>query len=168
MTDTSRYLPNMIGPVSLEASGTAQTAAANVNFAGTTGSYDESTDTTTFTPSASTTGAAGTMSAADKTKLDGIQKQGATTAIPALAIDWSLSATYSKTLAAGGNTFTFSNATDGQCIIVVLTGAASTVTWPTVKWASGAAPTQTASGIDVYTFVKVGSTIYGSVVQAMA
>ncbi len=117
---------------------------------------------------AATTGAAGSMSAADKTKLDGIQKQGGSVAIALLSIDWSLGGTFSKTLAAGANTFTFANATDGQVIVVVVTGAASTLTWPTVKWAAGAAPTQTASGIDVYTFVKVGSTIYGSVVQAMA
>ncbi len=92
----------------------------------------------------------------------------ASSAISALAIDWSLSGVYTKTLGAGGNTFTFANATSGQTIIVVLTGAASTVTWPTVQWAGGAPPTQTASGTDVYTFVKAGSTIYGAVVQAMA
>lgn len=91
-----------------------------------------------------------------------------TAAVGALAIDWATANVFTKTLSAGGNTFTFSNAADGQVIIVVLTGAASTVTWPTVKWAGGVAPTQTASGIDVYTFVKAGSTIYGSVVQAMA
>jgi hypothetical protein len=92
----------------------------------------------------------------------------ASNALAALAIDWSISNTHSKTLSAGSNTFTFSNATDGQCIIVVLTGAASTVVWPTVKWPAGVAPTQTASGTDVYTFTKVGLNIYGSVVQAMA
>lgn len=91
-----------------------------------------------------------------------------TTAVSAMAIDWSLSGTFSKTLAAGANTFTFSNATDGQCIIVKVTGAASTLTWPTVLWAGGVAPTQTASGVDIYTFVKIGSDIFGSVVQAMA
>mgnify|MGYP006330750103 FL=1 len=53
-------------------------------------------------------------------------------------------------------------------IVVRVTGAASTLTWPTVKWAGGVAPTQTASGIDVYTFVHDGTSIYGSVVQAMA
>lgn len=93
---------------------------------------------------------------------------GASVTPAAMAIDWTAAAVFAKTLAAGANTFTFSNASDGMCIIVVVTGAASTLTWPTVKWAAGAAPTQSASGIDVYTFVKVGSTIYGSVVQAMA
>ncbi len=108
---------------------------------------------------------AGSMSAADKTKLDGIQKQGTTTAIAAMAIDWALGMVYTKTLAAGANVFTFSNAASGMSIIVRVTGAASTLTWPTVLWAGGVAPTQTASGKDVYTFIHDGTDIYGSVVQ---
>jgi len=47
-------------------------------------------------------------------------------------------------------------------------GGGSTVTWPAVEWAGGAAPTQTATGVDVYTFIHDGTLIYGSVVQAMA
>lgn len=130
---------------------------------------------------ASTAGAgnAGSMSSADKAKLDGIQTQGASRNLNAgagtLDIDWSLSSTFTKTLAAGGNTFTFSNATDGQVIVVALTSDAGgiTVSWTdpsgvTIKWAGGAAPTQTSTGIDVYTFVRMGSTIYGSVVQDMS
>lgn len=89
-------------------------------------------------------------------------------AISALSIDWATGTVFTKTLSAGGNTFTFANAASGMCISVRLTGAASTVTWPTVKWASGAAPAQTASGTDVYTFVHDGTSIYGSAVQAMA
>lgn len=96
------------------------------------------------------------------------QTQGAAVAIAAMAIDWSLGTVFTKTLAAGANTFTFSNQASGMVITVRVTGAASTLTWPTVKWAGGVAPTQTASGIDVYTFVHDGTSIYGSVVQAMA
>lgn len=105
------------------------------------------------------------MSAADKAKLDGLQKQGATTAIPALDIDWSLSGTYSKTLAAGANAFTFSNNADGMLIIVKVTGAGSTLTWPAaVKWTGGGAdPVQTAAGTDIYTLMQVGADIIGSV-----
>jgi hypothetical protein len=168
MSDVSQYLPKLLGPVTFEAAATEQTAASVINLALTTGSYDSGTDTLTLTPAAATTSAAGSMSAADKSKLDGMQVQGSSVAIAALAIDWSLGGVFYKTLAAGANTFTFSNATDGWMITVVLTGAASTVTWPTVLWPAGAAPTQTASGVDVYTFVKRGTTIYGSVVQAMA
>lgn len=96
------------------------------------------------------------------------QTQGAAIAVAAMAIDWSLGQVFTKTLAAGANTFTFSNQASGMVIVVRVTGAASTLTWPTVKWAGGVAPTQTASGIDVYTFVHDGTSIYGSVVQAMA
>ncbi len=111
---------------------------------------------------------ASAMTPADKTKLDGIQKQGAATAVSAFAIDWSLGGVYTKTLAAGANAFTFTNAASGMMITVRVTGAASTLTWPTVLWAGGAAPTQTASGKDVYTFVHDGTNIYGSVQQAFA
>lgn len=90
-----------------------------------------------------------------------------TVTIAASAIDWSLSKTFSRTLAANA-TFTFSNATDGLTIVVALTNTASnyTVTWPTVSWRGGTAPVQTTGAkTDVYTFVKIGSTIYGSAVQ---
>jgi hypothetical protein len=92
----------------------------------------------------------------------------ATIAVAALAIDWSLSNAFSKTLSAGANAITFSNQSSGQTIIVRLTGAASTVSWPTVRWPGGTVPTQTASGTDVYTFFFDGTNTYGSVVQAMA
>lgn len=117
---------------------------------------------------AATTSNAGSMSAADKTKLDNMQPEGAAFPVLAMAIDWAASSVFTKTLAAGANTFTFSNATSGRMITVRVTGAASTLTWPTVKWPGGVAPTQTASGTDVYTFVHDGTNIYGSVVQAMA
>lgn len=90
-----------------------------------------------------------------------------TNAVSASDIDWSLGATHSKTLAAN-STFTFSNAVDGETIIVKITNTASnyTVTWPTVSWAGSVAPTQTVGAkVDVYTFVKIGSTIFGSAVQ---
>ena len=96
------------------------------------------------------------------------QTQGAAVAMGASAIDWSLGQVFTKTLSAGANTFTFSNQASGMTIIVRVTGAASTLTWPTVKWAGGAAPTQTSSGTDVYTFVHDGTNIYGSVVQNLS
>jgi hypothetical protein len=114
------------------------------------------------------TNVGGGMTAADKTKLDGMQPEGSAVAVSAMAIDWSAGSVFTKALAAGANTFTFSNASSGRMITVRVTGAASTLTWPTVKWAGGVAPTQTASGTDVYTFVHDGTSIYGSVVQAMA
>ncbi len=89
-------------------------------------------------------------------------------AISAYEIDWEAGDVFYKVLGAGAQAFTFANATDGQVIIVEVTGAASTLTWPTTKWAGGVPPTQTASGTDIYTFVKRGSAVYGSVVQDMA
>jgi hypothetical protein len=88
-------------------------------------------------------------------------------AISASAIDWALGNVFTKTLSAN-TTFTFSNMTDGQTIVVRLTNTASnyTVTWPTVKWSGGVAPTMTIGAKDdVYTFIRIGSTTYGSAVQ---
>lgn len=100
-----------------------------------------------------------------KTYVDGKVAVVPTNAISASAIDWSLGPSHSKTLSAN-TTFTFSNALDGQTINVAVTNTAGnyTVTWPTVKWSGGSAPTQTTGAkTDVYTFIKVGSTIYGNV-----
>ena len=90
------------------------------------------------------------------------------TSVSAYDIDWSAGRVFTKVLGAGAQTFTFSNATDGQTIIVLVTGSASTLTWPTIKWPAGVAPTQTAAGKDIYTLTMVGATIYGYVSQAMA
>lgn len=169
MSNVSSLLPNLLGPVVIAAAGAAQPSRATINFAGATASDDG--ETLTLTPAAATDGAPGSMSAADKTKLDGIQKQGAAVAVSAYAIDWATGGVFTKTLGAGAQVFTFANAASGMVIIVRVTSDAggSTLTWPTVKWPAGAAPTQTSpSGTDVYTFVHDGTDIYGSVVQAMA
>ena len=109
----------------------------------------------------------GTSAASVVSTING-QAQGASVPIPALAIDWAAGTTFSKTLAAGANVFTFTNDADGQLIVVRVTGAGSTVTWPAVLWAGGVPPVQTPAGADVYTFVRIGVSIYGSVVQGMA
>lgn len=87
--------------------------------------------------------------------------------ISALDIDWRVGSVFSKTLAAN-STFTFSNVADGNVIVVALTNTAGNflVTWPTVKWPGNVAPVQTI-GVkkDIYTFVRIGSDIHGSVVQ---
>lgn len=88
--------------------------------------------------------------------------------VTSMLIDWSLSDLFYVTLS-GNTTFTFPNKTDGQAIAVAVTNPSTyTVTWPTVKWKAGTVPTQTTSGIDVYTFLYIGGTVYGSCVQAMA
>jgi hypothetical protein len=88
-------------------------------------------------------------------------------AISVLDIDWSQASIFEKTLAAN-STFTFSNATDGKTIVVALTNTVSNyvVTWPTVAWPGGVPPVQTPGAhTDIYTFVKIGSTIYGNYTQ---
>jgi hypothetical protein len=92
----------------------------------------------------------------------------ATNTISASAIDWSLSNVHTKSIGSTDTTFTFSNTQDGQCITVIITSTTGTVTWPTVKWQNGSAPTQTANSTDVYTFVKAGSTFYGSYIPAVS
>lgn len=85
----------------------------------------------------------------------------------AAAIDWSLTNAFYCTLTEN-TTFSFSNTKDGQPITVaVKQDATHTVTWPTVKWIGGAAPTMTATvnRTDVYTFVKINGSFYGGAMQ---
>lgn len=90
-------------------------------------------------------------------------------AISASDIDWTAGPVRTKTLSAN-TTFTFSNASTGQTIVVELTNTASnyTVTWPgTVTWAGGTPPVQTVGAkSDVYTFICTATNVYrGSYVQ---
>lgn len=56
---------------------------------------------------------------------------------------------------------------DGQSMTIHLTdGDAHTVTWPTMTWVGGSAPTLTSA--DVIEFWKVGSTLYGAYVGSIA
>lgn len=92
-------------------------------------------------------------------------------AISASNIDWATvgvaGGLFTKTLSAN-TTFTFSNATPGQCIVIRLTNTASnyTVTWPSMKWPVQTAPVMT-TGVfsDVYTIIYDGTNYYGSYVQ---
>jgi hypothetical protein len=70
-------------------------------------------------------------------------------------------------------TFTMPTATAGKSFILRLTQAASgmtTATFSGVKWPAGAAPvvTATASAVDIFTFVAIGSVWYGNYAQAFA
>lgn len=90
--------------------------------------------------------------------------------ISALNIDWSTAKVFEKTVTSN-DTFTFSNTLDGQTIVVALTasGANRTVTFPTARWRGGVAQSQIISGTtNVYTFVRIGSNIYASVVDNMS
>ena len=82
-------------------------------------------------------------------------------------IDLSKGVVFSKTVSAD-TVFTFTNAPSGRAAtfnLIITNGGAATVTWPTsVKWTDAAAPTLTASGVDVLTFMTPnGTTWYGTV-----
>ena len=86
------------------------------------------------------------------------------------AINWAQGQSFLQTLSAN-TTFTFSGAVAGQTVVVVLTNTASnyTVTWPTVRWQGGTAPTMTTGAFsDVYTFFYDGVHYYGSAVQNLS
>lgn len=73
----------------------------------------------------------------------------------------------------GTATITLSNFVEGQTVNLILrsTGSAYTVTWsPAIIWGPSGIPTPTAtsSKYDFYTFIKIGSLIFGTVVLAMA
>lgn len=83
------------------------------------------------------------------------------------AINWNTSDSWQITLSANA-TFTFTNVTDNWEIIVAVTNTGSnyTVTWPTVTWIGGVAPTQTIGAhTDVWGFWKMGSVLFGAVLQ---
>ena len=81
-------------------------------------------------------------------------------------IDLSKGVVFSKTVSAD-TVFTFINAPSGRAAtfnLIITNGGSATVTWPTsVKWTDAAAPTLTASGVDVLTFMTPnGTTWYGT------
>jgi hypothetical protein len=95
--------------------------------------------------------------------------------IPAVDIDWDVAAcggTFAKTITSN-TVFTFSNELNGKNISVEVTqgGAGTyTVAWPVgVKWAGGVVPTQTVGvgAVDIFTFIRINGTTYGSAVQDM-
>jgi len=84
-------------------------------------------------------------------------------AIASTEIDWAVAGTRYKVLGAS-DTFTFANAADGQIVNVAITNTGAFVpTFPgSIVWAGGSAPTPTAGKTDFYTFIKIGSTVYGA------
>lgn len=93
---------------------------------------------------------------------------GTTVAMAAADVDLSAGDVFTVTISAA-TTLTFSNVPAGKAAtfnLIITNGGAATVTWPaSVKWASGTAPTLTASGVDVLTFLTPdgGVTWYGTV-----
>ena len=82
-------------------------------------------------------------------------------------IDWSAANTFYVSGLTGANTINFSNTKDGQVISVMIPATFSGfITWPTnVKWPNSLIPTPTSGGRDVYSFIKINTGIYGTVIQ---
>ena len=83
-------------------------------------------------------------------------------------IDFTLGNVVTCTVATSAVTFTFSNppasGTAGSFRLILTNGGSQTVNWPsTVRWAGDTAPTLTAAGTDVLSFLTVdaGAIWYG-------
>ena len=81
-------------------------------------------------------------------------------------IDLELGNVVTATVDTSATTFTFSNppasGTGGSFTLILTNGGSQTVNWPaSVDWAGGTAPTLTAAGVDVLTFITTdGGTIW--------
>ena len=85
------------------------------------------------------------------------------------SIDWSTASTFLLQGNSNGISVDFSNAQDGQTIIVRVIPYGGSVAWPAgVLWPNGTAPTATPAGTDIFTFVNIQGTIFGAATQAMA
>lgn len=86
-----------------------------------------------------------------------------------IAINWKNGATQYVVLGATGRTVTFANPREGEVyriIVIQGSGGSKTITtWPTVKWAGGAAPTlsTTAAYIDIVTLLYCNGVYYGDI-----
>ena len=61
----------------------------------------------------------------------------------------------------GATTYTDSIAS-GESVTLVIPGTANTVTWPTVSWQGGSAPTLDTTNDNIVSLFKIGTTLYGS------
>lgn len=61
-----------------------------------------------------------------------------------------------------GATIYTDSVASGQSVTLVIPGTANTVTWPTIKWLGGAAPTLDATNDTIISVFKIGTTLYGS------
>jgi hypothetical protein len=89
--------------------------------------------------------------------------------ISALDIDWSLADVFTKDISSN-QTFTFSNAEDGDIITVIInntTGFQYDMTFPSAHWVNAIPITNVdASSQTVFTFIKAGGIIYANAIES--
>ena len=88
----------------------------------------------------------------------------------AVTFNWAQANNFIPTVLTANTTVTFTNKTAGQHITVIFlqaAGGGKTVTWPTVRWLSGSAPTMTATdnAKDRYDFYYDGVDVLGVALQ---
>lgn len=68
-----------------------------------------------------------------------------------------------QTWALAGNSTPVDTLTSGQSMTLMIDdGSAYTITWPTMTWVGGSAPTLATTGYTIITLWKVGTTLYGA------
>lgn len=144
-------------------SGGVSQAAANTDYVAPGGNLGAGTATTAAARDNSTKVA--TTAYTDRAAIIGKGSADLGNLTGTVNIDWSQGQTFRGVLT-GNTTFTFSNAVDGQTIVVDVaqTGTNTyTVTWPSMKWPAGTAPTMTtgAATSDITTIVDVNGTFKG-------
>jgi len=83
-----------------------------------------------------------------------------------IALDWN-NGNVQKVTLGGNRTFTFANPKTGGRYLIVLKQDATgsrTITWPTIKWQGGSAPTltTTANKVDLITIIYDGTDYFGT------
>jgi len=67
-----------------------------------------------------------------------------------------------QTWTLGANRTATDSLTAGQSVLLMITAGSNTLTWPTITWAGGSAPTLSTSSVTAIELWKVGSTLYGA------
>ena len=67
-----------------------------------------------------------------------------------------------QTWTLGANRTATDSLTTGQSLLLMVTAGSNTLTWPTITWAGGSAPTLSTSSVTAIELWKVGSTLYGA------
>ena len=67
-----------------------------------------------------------------------------------------------QTWTLGANRTATDSLNAGQSVLLMITAGSYTLTWPTITWAGGSAPTLSTSSITAIELWKVGTTLYGA------